>query len=348
MLDLHCSLLVCCRHPQVTPYIPNQRFPSGMMVCLSYAAFALLGTVQLTSSFVSPPRQRHPIVPASAKPSSSPSDELVSTNSYLSHLMLCVPDVNATIDFWVEEKGATLYTFRKSDTGESAFVGFGGKNAMDPDRFALEIVKSKAKDYELGNVLSYIGISMLLQYDFTSRKDVTKLIEENKPEPPLFKPPAPRASNNIETDPSGIEVRYVASAPGDPLARICFRCQTDLEETADFYQDLLGMEEVALDKDNLCLRFSEQSEEKRSLPTTLVFTKTKDDSELEMGNCFDHIVIGTEDLSLLEERVRSMSVDADEADKTIFMTPREMFGSKVMGLKDPNGYKIYAMENLRQ
>jgi hypothetical protein len=60
-----------------------------------------------------------------------------------------------------------------------------------------------------------------------------------------------------------------------------------------------------------------------------------------MGNCFDHIaIVTTRDIGDEYERIRTMIADGKATGATIFMNPTEMFGKKVMGIRDPNGYKV--------
>lgn len=132
------------------------------------------------------------------------------SSSQLSHAMLRVADVNATISYWTE-RGATLYTYRQTPTAETAFFGF-VQTERDMDRFSLEITKIRGA-FDLGNVLQYIGVSKLLDYDYTSRIDVARVVEENKPPPPLFATSSVSESHTqAAEDPNGIEVRSVASA----------------------------------------------------------------------------------------------------------------------------------------
>lgn len=221
----------------------------------------------------------------------------------------CVESVNQTAAYY-QSKGANLLVYRQTNTSDSAFVGF-GKTTEDPHHFKLELVKGKARPSVLGNALKYLGLSKLLQYDFTSQSDVTSVLSAS----------GDPSSQQDETDPNGFAVNYVAAAPGDPLARICLHC-LDVDDTAAFYTNTLGMEQVAGDEKMVCLRFQSNS-------TTLVFESI--DSALDIGTVFDHLVVGTDDLSTIQS-------------ESIFMTPRPMFGATVMGLLDPNGYRIFVMQ----
>lgn len=246
------------------------------------------------------------------------------SQNQLLHAMLRVPSVNATIDFW-EERGATVHSYRKTPTAETAFVGFGPQQAGG--WFSLEITKL-ADTQELGNAIHYIGLSMLL-----GMKN-------------LMTAAAGETSSNVECDPNGIEVRSVASAPGDFLARVCLRADTSKEDvfskTTDFYE-LLGMELMAADEHDICLRYTNTNDsiQRQGVATTLVFSKFSDNETLKMGNCLDHFAISTVDIQGAAAVLRE-SLEAP--DETIFLEPTPMFDTQVMGLNDPSGYKVYLVQ----
>lgn len=227
--------------------------------------------------------------------------------------MLRVPSVEKTVEYWAE-KGGTVLSSSKDKDGKlkGAFVALGNHQSTVDNCFALELVHSNHK-LKLGNSISYIGISMLLQFQ-------NNLVGAAAGEKPCSQ----------GKEPNGIEVKSVASAPGDLLARFCLKT-TDMEATKDFYSTLLGMQVAAEDDKNLCLRY-DKSDKSLGIPTTLVFELT--DKEVEFGNCLDHFVIAT-----------SSNIDAQfELIKAkgakVFMKPTEMFGKKVLGVRDPMGYKV--------
>jgi hypothetical protein len=61
-----------------------------------------------------------------------------------------------------------------------------------------------------------------------------------------------------------------------------------------------------------------------------------------VGDCFDHLVIATQtSIEELYARFSNSAATADDIEECrIFMKPTDMFGKKVMGLLDPNGYKV--------
>jgi hypothetical protein len=96
------------------------------------------------------------------------------------------------------------------------------------------------------------------------------------------------------------------------------------------------MEANAQDENMICLRYDNGCFP-AGVPTTFIFdhhaATTRED--LDMGDCFDHLAISTKsNVDEIYERT------TQTPDCTIFMKPTEMFGQKVMGLIDPNGYKI--------
>ena len=245
-------------------------------------------------------------------------------HNQLMHAMLRVPNVNATVDYW-KSRGANVHSYRKTAKAETAFVGF-GPNGPGQGYFSLEIT---ALDEELnvGNAVNYFGLSMLLGMDLKMAAAGEK----------------PSTTNNV--DPNGLEIRSVAAAPGDFFSRICLRTSKSgekndiLSATTDFYSRL-GMEQVAGDDSLVCLRYTDKDSVPRpGVATTLVFESNPD--ELDRGNCLDHLAISTENVDAAAALVEATMTDPDQ---TIFMEPKPMFGTKIMGLYDPNGYKVYLVE----
>ena len=223
--------------------------------------------------------------------------------------MLKVPSVDRTVSYWTEQMGSVLRS-RENDEGslQSAFVALGNGTSTE-HCFALELIQTK--DFQLGNCLSYVGISMLLQFQNNLRGAA------NGETPAAL----------VGDEPNGIAVKSSASAPGDYFCRFCLK-SNDLVATQNFYASLLKMNVMAVDDDMLCLRYDSGG----SVPTTLIFERT--DDELVKGTCFDHLAIFTS-CNIEDEYKRLQAAGA-----TINMNPTEMFGSTVMGLRDPNGYKV--------
>jgi catechol 2,3-dioxygenase-like lactoylglutathione lyase family enzyme len=246
-------------------------------------------------------------------------EDCMSQNKLL-HCMLRVPNVNATLDFW-KEQGANVYSYRKTSKAETAFVGFG---EAQQDSFSLEITKIN-DDFVLGNAISYFGISML--------RDMKNLVMAAAGE---------KSGWSVANDPNGIELRPVASAPGDVFARICFNVNSSQKDvfaqTTSFYEQL-GMELVAADEQVICLRYTNKKKNDSGVATTLVFSKSL--KELEMGNCYDHLAISTPNVQAAATALRD---SLDDPDDVIFMDPCPMFGTQIMGLIDPNGYKVFLVE----
>lgn len=247
----------------------------------------------------------------------------MSSTSFLSHVMLKVPSVDKTVKYWTEKGGTIRISKAKPGTsnGEaellSAFLELGcpkNKESSSPAAcFALELVATEKENYSIGNAISYIGVSMLLQF----QNNLLGAITGDKP-----------ASQGEE--PNGILVKSAASAPGDFLARFALKSQ-DLASTFDFYANVLGMEAKAQDDEMLCLRYDNECFSS-GVPTTLIFDAAKED--LDTGDCFDHLAITT------KTSIDEIFERTENQDCTIFMKPTEMFGKNVMGVIDPNGYKV--------
>ena len=240
----------------------------------------------------------------------------LSKTSRLSHAMLKVKSVDETCSYWMK-KGGKILRSRQDEDGAylSAFVALGNGKTTD-ESFALELVRSE--NSKIGNVINYIGVSLLLQFQgnlkgLISGQDKAK--EEGD-------------------EPNGFFVKSCASSPGDFLCRLCLK-SNNLEKTHEFYTEILGMELAAGDDSQICLRYVQSVDDDSSygVPITLVFEGTNE--RLDFGTCFDHLAIRTtSSINELFERFQNSNAI------TIYMNPIEMFGMTVMGLRDPNGYKV--------
>ena len=242
--------------------------------------------------------------------------------SRLSHAMLKVPSVDKTAKYWTDKGGSIRISRNKPGTfnGEaelmSAFVELGrqgGGGESDGQCFALELVgtSKEEENYNVGNCISYIGVSMLLQF----QNNLLGPITGEKPQ-------------EQGDEPNGIPIKSSASAPGDFLSRFSLQSR-DLVATHAFYSTILGMDAL-VDENMVCLRYTMQ--DFPGVPTTLVFEATQD--EIIKGDCLDHLAIVTKlDIDELHKRIQ-------ESEYSIFMNPTEMFGKQVMGVLDPNGYKV--------
>jgi catechol 2,3-dioxygenase-like lactoylglutathione lyase family enzyme len=272
------------------------------------------------------------------------SDNILATSaSRLSHVMLQVPSVDATVAYWKETaKGqvtasSTLANTTNGDSTEdklrSAFVKLGNGKTLE-DCFALELVKNRQKSFQLGNAVSYIGVSKLVQY--ASPKDLIDAFAGDKND----------KKKQTAAEPNGIPVQSSAAAPGDYLARLCLHT-TDMKATADFYTNILGMTVPAADENGnmLCLRYKTDKAKSSfyGVPTTLIFEPLQQQQILDKGNCLDHFVIATQ-ASMKEvyaQLQETLNKRQDLQEKCpIFMKPTEMFGQTVIGVIDPNGYKV--------
>lgn len=254
-------------------------------------------------------------------------DNSIGNTSVLSHVMLKVPSADKTVEYWME-KGGTIRTSKEkvgSTELQSAFVELGRTQRKDDDDtkgakcFALELIATDKKNYSVGNVISYIGVSMLLRF----QNDLVGLILGN--DKPEFQ----------GEEPNNISIQTAASAPGDFLSRFSLKSK-DLESTSTFYTSVLGMVAKAQDDEAVCLRYDNDCFP-WGIPTTLIFEVTTDD--LDMGDCFDHLVIST------ETSINEINELVQKSGHNVYMEPTDMFGKRVMGVIDPNGYKVVICSN---
>lgn len=304
---------------------PNGTVPGKGMILKSYIFYLLLVTLiedgncsRRVPAFILSPSS--PAIALQLRATNGEEKSSMMSRNQLMHAMIRVPDVNATIDFWTSQ-GAKVHSYRKTSTAETAFIGFGKEGE---GYFSLEITALReGTPFQLGNAIQYFGLSMLLGMDLRSAAAGKQ---------------GPAGRNQ---DPVGLEIRPVASAPGDLFSRVCLGTipQDDiLSKTADFYGGL-GMELVAGDDTLICLRYTGKQEARTGVATTLVFEKMQND--LEPGNCFDHLAVSTVNVDAAATLLRA---SLENPDKMIFMEPKPMFGTKIMGVYDPNGFKVYLVE----
>ena len=263
--------------------------------------------------------------------------------SFLSHVMLKVPSVDQTVKYWTQKGGNIRLSRLKDEEATngnvellSAFVELGcakgisssssesdddeSSSSSPPVCFALELVStSKSQEtYSIGNSISYIGVSMLLQFQNNLLGAITGL-------------ESPESQGD---EPNGIRVQSAASAPGDLLARLALK-SNNMEATHEFYTTVLGMKVKAEDSTMMALRYDNDCFS-GGVPTTLLFDA--EEGEIEAGDCFDHFVIATS--ASIEDIHSRFLEDKNCGKKKIFMKPTKMFGKDVMGVMDPNGYKV--------
>jgi catechol 2,3-dioxygenase-like lactoylglutathione lyase family enzyme len=254
--------------------------------------------------------------------------ESESSDYRLSHMMLKVESVDGAVAFWKEHFNATILESRRNDKSEyqSAFIALGNGTAVTQHSFALELISTTNK-VELGNVLKYIGVSRLLQFQVGSR-NLQELMTPSSS--------SSSSSSTLPPEPNGLPIQWATSSPGDFVCRVGLRTN-DIDATIVFYKDLLNMQVAAADDSMLCLRYS--AKDASGVPTTLVFEGTNE--PLEHGTCLDHLVIRTR-ANIQDEYQRLQHTKVP-----IFMKPTFMFGSNIMGVKDPNGYRIILAEEVK-
>jgi len=197
-------------------------------------------------------------------------------------------------------------------------------------------------------VVSYIGLAMLPPGDTESsgiladpEDRFAAFLEDRKRRTPAGGT-MPLASSSIR----GIEVRSVASAPGDPFARFAFGV-ADPDVSARFYCDTLGMKEVFRSETEVCVRYvppkdnfppQEDSSQSTSwgpqVPTTLVFTEqaasgTADGDLPSMGTqAFDHLAVSCANIeaarAFLAISLPATTLSSETSTPSVFLEPTEM------------------------
>ena len=252
---------------------------------------------------------------------------------------------------------------------KAASGGGGGGDDEDGSTIAADAATASSLR---NTALRFVGLSMLLpasppDEDGAASGSAGELDRGGAAvglEDPLARFLAQRATKSYDmAGPGGLfRVRSVASAPGDPFARFVLRTASKerLVETAAFYCDVLRMSEVGMPSDEeKCFRYKPvPGGALVGVPTTLVFQvadgaamdgssssdggddEAKGDGMEEAAavECFDHLAICCSDIGAAFDHIR----EKDRA--PVFLEPCEMFGTTIMGLEDPNGYKVYLVE----
>ena len=259
----------------------------------------------------------------------------------LSHAMFKVESVNNAVAYWTKKGGKVLQSRTAAagddtDKLQSAFVTLGNGRADDDDSscFALELVQTD--NCQIGNVLNYVGVSLLLQFQQGDKNGLQGFLSATSSTTTTT---SSSSSKGDDGEPHGIPVKSCASSPGDYLCRICLK-SNNLQATRAFYQNILGMHVAAADESQLCLRYKTDADTSFGVPTTLVFEGSNE--KLNHGTCWDHLAIRTTvNVMELFDRLKQQKQQQDEQDATIiYMHPTPMFGMMVMGLRDPSGYKV--------
>jgi len=167
----------------------------------------------------------------------------------LLHAMIRVPaaGMDSAVAFW-EERGARVLS--RAGKG-SCFVGYG--EYRDATFFALELAPVPGN--VVNNDVSYFGLSLLpagsrlpaatggVEEDAAAPSDPGSRFAAFMEDRKRRTPPGGMMPLACEKSSSNIEVRSVASAPGDPFARFVFAV-ADPDASARFYCETLGMSEV--------------------------------------------------------------------------------------------------------
>ena len=305
--------------------------------------------------------------------SSASPNSVMSETSRLSHAMLKVPSVDAAVDYWISKGGEVERCRSNGKTnGEaellSAFVklGYIGNSSRKKDEaedgesekvdddeapksFSIEIVraparKSKRDDDETRTAaggsnthgLSYLGLSMLLK--FQDKNPLLELMMGNPNDETTNDKSESNNSNKDKNDEELFPIKYVASAPGDGFAQLALLSNNMLVETCDFYTNVLGMDQKAQDQNLLCLRYNPSIAPTNGVATTLIFeNRPRDDNNDNDSRCFDHLAIET--TSSIDGLYREL-LEETKSPVKVYMKPTPMFGSFLLGLIDPNGYKV--------
>lgn len=222
--------------------------------------------------------------------------------------MLRIDDIDDSLDFYVSKLGMKVLSCNRRPNGAAtAFVAFGDKaTKRDLSRFALELAAApKRKDSATGSVEVGSFGGLWIAGD---QKEI-----EMK-------------------DPSGYPLRRVSKQQEQSIVALCLET-ADLRSSISFYTEKLGMS-VAEDspKESADAAYLQYS----SGPQTYLCLQQAD-KPVNVGSGFDHLVVSTNDVQEAADQLQDLGVK-------LTMKPTVMFGLKIMGIQDVDGYKIFLVD----
>ena len=223
------------------------------------------------------------------------------------HAMLHVKDIDESLNFYQDLGMKVLSCNRRPDGAATAFVGFG--TLRDMENFALELSAQKRSEKENAgiNLGSFQGLT------------VSQL-------------EAPDSDSRTDPDGYPIQIRQQKQAA---ILGLCLNTR-DLKASTTLYTQKLGMSVVegpaggeSVGKDACYLKYPSGAETYLCLRQSEV--------PIELGTGFDHLVIATADVEAAAEQLQQKGVK-------IALPPTVMFGLKITGVVDDDGYKIYLVD----
>lgn len=230
------------------------------------------------------------------------------------HAMLHVQNIDDSLKFYQDLGMKVLSCNRRSNGAATAFVGFG--ELRDMASFALELsAPPKVAGDTQASPEGPKGISI------GSFKGIT-----------VSQP----ALEGSQLDPDGYPIDILPQKPASIVA-LCWET-SDLNSSISFYTQKLGMSRAeglvqfggANVASNICyLQYP-------SGPKTFLCLR-QSNVPVDLGTGFDHLVISTADVEAAAAQLQDKGVK-------IALPPTVMFGLKITGVVDDDGYKIYLVD----
>eukprot|EP00929_Paragymnodinium_shiwhaense_P096883 TRINITY_DN58611_c0_g1_i1.p1 TRINITY_DN58611_c0_g1~~TRINITY_DN58611_c0_g1_i1.p1 ORF type:complete len:323 (+),score=19.50 TRINITY_DN58611_c0_g1_i1:73-1041(+) len=250
----------------------------------------------------------------------------VMSGNKLLHAQMSIRDVNKSIAFY-KACGMRVLAYNEYPNGQAtAFVGFG--EYRDTEHFALELTAPSPKSerakrpVDVGNGFQYMCFAnMNVSAALASHGELS---------------PWSTYYEQLVDDPTGYTVKpEKGDGPGDPFRTFCLSV-SDLAVSKHFYCDYLGMMDQApegLDDTrlNCAMRYANKCREGKTVSLGLV------EGQVQRGDGFDHLAISTMDVHAAAAALQSKGVD-------VFLPPTVMFGINITGVRDPDGYSVYLVE----
>lgn len=229
------------------------------------------------------------------------------------HAMLHVQNIDDSLKFYENLGMKVLSCNRRSNGAATAFIGFG--ELRDMASFALELSAPKQPKVDQANLETRKGISI------GSFKGIT-----------VSQP----AELGGQLDPDGYPIGILPQTQASIVA-LCLET-SDLDSSISFYTQKLGMSraegpvqhgEANVSTDICYFQYP-------SGPQTFLCLR-QSNVPVDLGTGFDHLVISTAD-------VEAAAAQLQEKGVKIALPPTVMFGLKITGVVDDDGYKIYLVD----